>query len=545
MNLRELPAVARFATGLWGFLRQPPLTLAEARQIVARRLGEGERERAFLAGLRAHLEANPRSPYRPLLAHAGCELGDLEPSLRARGLEPALEQLRRAGVYVTFEEFKGRQPIVRGGREIPAGPGAFDNPLLRHSLAARSGGSTGAGTRVALDLASIRDAAPLPLIARHAHGLYGLPTCTWRAGLPSFVGIHGLLSGALIADPPERWFVPVTPSDLRPTALERFATSYIRAAGRLAGRALPRPEPVPLDDPAPIVHWVRETLARRGPCVVRSTVSGVLRVALRARELGVDLTGAILSGGSEPPTPAKVAGIRSSGARFHGGYASVECGIIGLACARPGDESDVHFTADGLALIQHPREVADTGVRVDAFHFTTLRRTAPKMLLNVESDDFGVVEERRCGCPLDALGLHRHIRQVRSFRKLTGEGMTLIGSDAVRILEVVLPAHFGGTPFDYQLVEAEDETGLTRLFLRVHPRLAIGDPQAVKTVFLDQLRRAGGGAKLSQAVWGRAQTLQLRREAPTWTAAGKFLPLQSLGIESARPKPAPNEVAVS
>jgi hypothetical protein len=544
VNPRELPAVARFATGLWSFLREPPLTLEQARQTVARRLRAGERERAFLAGLRAHLDANPKSPYRRLLALAGCELADVERSVRSDGLEPALAELRRAGVYVTFEEFKGREPIVRHGREIAAGPGAFDNPLLRRSLAARTGGSTGTGTRVALDLDAIREAAPLPLVARHVHGLHGLPTAAWRTGLPSFVGIHGLLSAALLGDPPERWFVPVSDAELQPTSLERLATSYLLAAARWAGRPLPRPEPVPLDDPAPIVRWARETLERRGACVVRATVSGALRIALRAREMGADLTGAVLAGGSEPPTPAKVAGVRSSGARFHGGYASVECGIIGVACARPQDESDVHFTADGLALIQHPREVADTGVRVDAFNFTTLRATAPKMLLNVESDDFGVIEERRCGCPFDELGLHRHIRQVRSFRKLTGEGMTLVGSDAVRILEVVLPARFGGTPFDYQLVEAEDAIGLTRLCLRVHPRLAIADPGAIEATFLAELRSAGGGAKLSQAIWGRAATVQVRREVPTWTAAGKFLPLQALGLEAARRDETSKAVAV-
>lgn len=71
------------------------------------------------------------------------------------------------------------------------------------------------------------------------------------------------------------------------------------------------------------------------------------------------------------------------------------------------------------------------------------------------------------GCPLEDLGLTDHLRQVRSFSKLTGEGVTLIGSDVVHILEEVLPARYGGSPLDYQMMEVEDEDGFTRLWLLV------------------------------------------------------------------------------
>jgi hypothetical protein len=48
-----------------------------------------------------------------LLRAAGCELEDLERMTGQDG-EATLERLRRSGVYVTFDEFKGRAPIVRG-----------------------------------------------------------------------------------------------------------------------------------------------------------------------------------------------------------------------------------------------------------------------------------------------------------------------------------------------------------------------------------------------------------------------------------------------
>src|SRR5207248_5736504 len=139
----------------------------------------------------------------------------------------------------------------------------------------------------------------------------------------------------------------------------------------------------------------------------------------------------------------------------------------------------VHFFKDGLALIQHSRPVPGAELTVDAFHFTTLLSTSPKLLLNVESDDYGLMETRSCGCPLESYGYTEHLRQIRSFRKLTGEGVTLVGSEMVHILEEVLPSRFGGSPLDYQLVEEEDEQGFTRLGLVVSPRIEIADEAAV------------------------------------------------------------------
>src|SRR5205807_4758869 len=139
----------------------------------------------------------------------------------------------------------------------------------------------------------------------------------------------------------------------------------------------------------------------------------------------------------------------------------------------------LHFCSHALALITFPREVGRTGGSVETFHLTSLQSTSPKVLLNVETDDYGVFEQRSCGCGLEELGFTEHIRDVFSFSKLTGEGVTLVGSDAVRILEEVLPSRFGGTPLDYQLQEEEDADGLTRLTLVVSPRVHIDDESVV------------------------------------------------------------------
>src|SRR5262249_54936300 len=148
------------------------------------------------------------------------------------------------------------------------------------------------------------------------------------------------------------------------------------------------------------------------------------------------------------------------------------------------------------------------------------------ILLNVESDDFGVVETRPCGCPFESLGFTTHIRDIRSFRKLTGEGVTLVGSAMERILEEDLPARFGGTPLDYQVIEEEDDRGFTRLTIPVAPRVPIADEQAVIAEMLAALARRGGAAEMSRELWRQANAFRVRREPPRLTSRGKMMPLQ-------------------
>ncbi len=260
--------------------------------------------------------------------------------------------------------------------------------------------------------------------------------------------------------------------------------------------------------------------------MVRGQVSRVLRVAIAARALGIDLTGAILMGGGEPPTTAKVAVIRSTGATFRSSYFFVEAGPVGFSCLETDDPNDQHFFKDHLALIQAPRRVPGFDVTVDAFYYTTLLPTAPKLLLNVESDDYGIIERRSCGCPWNELGFTDHVREIRSFKKLSGEGVTLVGSDMERVLEKVLPGRFGGTPLDYQLVEEEDERGFTRLTLLVSPTVTLIDERAAIDTVLDALHSSGAAGDLSRALFRQADTLRVRREAPRLTRHGKFMPLQ-------------------
>ncbi len=166
-----------------------------------------------------------------------------------------------------------------------------------------------------------------------------------------------------------------------------------------------------------------------------------------------------------------------------------------------------------------------TEITVDSFHFTTLLPTAPKLLLNVESDDYGIVETRSCGCPFESQGYTEHIRKIRSYRKLTGEGVTLVGSEMIRILEEVLPRHFGGSPLDYQLMEEEDEKGFTRLNLIISPKIRIHDEKEVTDTILKALGEGSVSADLARAIWSQAGSMRIKRMEPIWTERGKLMPL--------------------
>ena len=103
------------------------------------------READFLRFAADLVRTNPTSPYRALLTHAGCEAGDLERLVRSDGVDAALAALWRHGVYLTVEEFKGRKPLVRGGRTIPVDPGLLVNPRAVVHVLGHSSGSAAPG----------------------------------------------------------------------------------------------------------------------------------------------------------------------------------------------------------------------------------------------------------------------------------------------------------------------------------------------------------------------------------------------------------------
>ena len=128
-DLSQIRGNAGYVRRLGPWLRNT-LDLDTARSTVKADLGR--REQALIGTLRDGVFAQPKSPYLPLLRHAGVELGDIERAVSENGVEATLAQLYDAGVRITLDELKGKVPITRpGGLELPADATGFVNPLVR------------------------------------------------------------------------------------------------------------------------------------------------------------------------------------------------------------------------------------------------------------------------------------------------------------------------------------------------------------------------------------------------------------------------------
>ena len=154
--------------------------------------------------------------------------------------------------------------------------------------------------------------------------------------------------------------------------------------------------------------------------------------------------------------------------------------------------------------------------------------------MNVSLGDEAVLESRACGCPLEQYGWRTRAHTIRSFEKLTAGGMSFLDVDAIRVLEEVLPARFGGGPGDYQVVEKEEDDGAARLVLRVHPAVGVVDDRAVADAFLQELGRGEEAKHVMALYWRKADMLRVERLPPVWTGTGKILHIHRLPAATAR-----------
>jgi hypothetical protein len=522
---RDFTVGGRFLAALPRFLRRP-LTLPEARAVVARRR-EG-RAADFLELVRTAVYAEPRNPYHHLLRHAGCTYGDLRRLVEREGLEAGLQTLAREGVYLAGEELKGRRPLRRGSLSLEVEPEQLRNPGARAHLLLSSGGSRGPASPVAVDLAFMRETNANHRCALEARGGTGWAHGVWD--VPGGAAIIRLLRLAGIGAPPVRWFSQIDPRAASLHPRYRWSARALRWGSVAAGAPLPAPVHVPVADPWPIARWMAEVLAAgRAPHLV-TTVSAALRLVQCAGAAGVALTGAQLTVSGEPVTELRVARLRRSGAQVVPTYGSSDTGTtIAHGCLAPARADDMHVFDDLFALIQ---PAAGPGVPARTLLFTTLRATAPMVLINAALGDQGTVTRRVCGCPLEAFGWATHLEAVRSVEKLTVGGMSLQDVDLVALLDEVLPARFGGGPTHYQLIEDEAEDGRPRLRLLVDPAVGPVDPEAVAEVFLAEVARDRGIGRITGLTWRGGGFLRVERRVPESRRGDKILHLLPRATEA-------------
>ncbi len=517
-QLGELQSLAGLLAGLPRFLRQPP-SLAQARAGVARRLAR--RVPHLLALLESVFRLRPQSPYLRLLRHAGIGLEDARGLVEQSGLEDALQQLAAAGVMLTVDEFKGRCLVERGSLRFQIEPGDLDNPSLGSGISARTGGSRGGVHRVKTDLRLLAAETHLLRLFLHGHGLEGWPIGLLRPVPPANAGLANLLRYAGLGQTVERWFSPTHYSRDLLGLKSRLMNASIRAAAWGLGTRLPAPEVLARRDWSEAARWLAACVERGQPGHLDAPASAAVEVCRSAAELGLDIRGSFLRVGGEPFTSAKAGEIEAVGAHATTHYSSAETGKLALGCADPRSPDDAHVLDDKLALIERPHRLAD-GAELSALLVTSLLPGSPKLALNVQLGDYGLLEERSCSCPLGAVGLRRHIRQIGSFDKLTSGGVHFLGSELHRLVEVVLPGRFGGSPIDFQLVDEARDTA--RLTLRISPQLGPVDSERARNCVYETLSQVPGGALMVE-MWQHADTLQVARAAPLRTAAGKILAL--------------------
>ncbi|MCC7103719.1 MAG: hypothetical protein IT307_01130 [Chloroflexi bacterium] len=508
----DLSTIARLTRDLPRFLHGVVSTAA-AQATVRQRLER--RPERLLDCLDRLVFARPASPYARLLAAAGCEPGDVRRLVADEGVEGALARLAQAGVYVSFDEFKGRAAAIRGSSRFDFAERDFDNPAVPPHFVARSGGTRSAGTVVGMSLAFADALAANTSLALKAWGAASTDHATWLTG-----SVLPLLLYARLGHPPIAWFHPLRPLP----RVVRLGSWYLAGLSRLCGRPLPLPAWIDLQDPARLARWLAARARPERPVCLTTYASSAVRTAAAASAAGLRLDGVFFITLGEPFTEAKRRVVDASGARTIVRYAFTEAGILGYGCPEGEVSDDLHFHSDCFGLIQQPRTVRDSRVTVDAFLFTSLLESAPKVLLNAESGDYGVARRRRCGCALGQAGLDVHVSTIRSHEKLTGEGMSFVKTQLPRVLEESLPARFGGGATDYQAVEEEDATGICRLVLLVSPAVGECDVEQVRQTFLDELAADGELEEYMATIWRRAGTVVVRRQEPIATQAGKILP---------------------
>lgn len=516
LDVSQAWAGAQFFLKLPSYLRRP-LTLDQARASLAE--GLRDREKLFLEKVRLDIFGYPERPYAQLMRCAGCEYGDIEAQVGREGLDAALHTLFRAGVYLSIDEFKGRRPAQRGSTVIDVQPSMLQAPRASYLLPASSGGTRSKGTPVMIDLEFIRACAGNAAISLSSRGDYRWAKTSWES--PGAGLRFRTVKYAFWDNLPSATFSQIDPeSDAIPSYF-LWNLRLLRWVSVAAGRPLPWPRYAPLNNPKPIVDWLHQRRrAGEVPHVHAFTSSAV--IACRwAMENGVDISGSWFMLQGEPITRAAIATVRQAGCHPVPRYGTMEVGAIAYGCVHPAEADDLHLVANMHGLIQAGEAGAAYGLPPKAVLITSLHAQAPFVMLNLSMGDQADMGDRSCGCPLEAAGWTKHVWNVRSFEKLTGGGVTLQGTDVIRVLSEVLPGKFGGFQTDYQLAEKLGAHGEALLELVVHPRLGDLPAAAIAEEFLNALRRSDSDNMMIQR-WRDAGALQVVRREPAVTQAGKI-----------------------
>jgi phenylacetate-coenzyme A ligase PaaK-like adenylate-forming protein len=328
--------------------------------------------------------------------------------------------------------------------------------------------------------------------------------------------------------PVERWFTLA--GSLSNSGHYQVMTRALVLEARLLGVKFPFAHNLPQNDFTRVARWIAQRKSQGADILFITPVSFAVRIVAAAADCGIDVGGTVFLSGAEPLTYAKRAAIEAGGAKVFSRYGISELGWVGWACPQMTAQNCVHIMKDSMAVISHRRRPELSDVEVDSLLFTPLLPFSSYVLINVEMDDCGILEPAGCTCPLKEMGFTEQIRDIFSFGKLTGQGITLLGADMLGILEKSLPNRFGGTPTDYQLVEREGHSQ-TEIELRVSPRVKTKSAEEVRHFFLAEVKKLWGGSPTFR-LWSQTNGVQVVFAEPIISGDRKINPLHLLGPNS-------------
>jgi hypothetical protein len=478
------------------------------------------RESNFLLQARAVL-GEPTHPYSQLFQVAGCTYADLENAVRRDGIETTLAKLLREGVYLGHDEFRGRTEIVRGGRHIRSAPSDWMNHCGQGQVTQSSSGSSGRPVRTGVGQDYLTHLAAWHVLFIRELGLEGRAGVNVGPILPGF-GILAAVLASRIGMPFERWYAPS--GGAFGNQHYRFATGAIVSYLRLNGASIPHVKYLKPGDYAPAAEYLARRQREGAHTWIAGFVSAITRIAAAAVEWGLDLRGCRAWLVGEALTDAKRAMIESAGIEPYPTYSTTDFGSIGFPCREMRTGNCVHVLSDFVALATRP---ADAEGGAESLCVTSLQPFAPRVLINVEIGDTGIVEKSRCQCSLSKLGLGLQVRNMAAISKVTAQGVMIAADDLVKLLEELMPARFGGRPGDYQLVEREGASQ-TEAELRILPGVTTASPREMLDFFLNETRRLYGGS-LSVLSWTHSDGIRVVLAPPLLAGTTKFRAVRLLG----------------
>ncbi len=522
----------RFLNGFRNFNKtrmKPDEAIVLARSFIKERMAV--REDNFLKLVEKGIFLYSRSPYLKLLQAKKITFLDLKSWVSNDGIEASLRVLEREGIYFTVDEFKGRVPVKRNGMEFRCDAGMFDNPFMSDVYEVRSGATRSAGTRIRIDFDYLHQRSLYDALLLDIHGCLTAPVANWFPVFPGAPGINSSLRFAHIGNPVRRWFSQVDEDKLTVGMERKWGKRLLYFLSRIYRSPLAQAEYVGLNDARTVAEWASQTVSSHAKCVVYTFAASAVRVCIAAAEAGLNIKGTKFLVTGEPLTAQKRKEIESAGASAVSVYGISEAGVIAAGCNMPYPQSDhCHLYGDTTAIITQEYTIPQSDSTVDAFLFTSILYESPKLLLNVGMGDFGDIQSHTCECEFGQVGFNACLSGIRSYEKLTGEGVTFVGTDFVWIIEKKLPDIYGGRSTDYQVVEEEDANGMTHLRLLVSPRVGnVNESEVVKT-FLRLLKRAEdqGWAQSGTEMWKQSGMVRVVRDFPIATASGKILPFHLL-----------------